>query len=103
MSVEDFHRYWREVHGPLVASTRSGSHVVRYEQNHRLLGDYERDPDGFDGVAEQWFESLDAFRASLAEPDYARIADDLPNFLDVGRIVFVVTEEPDVIIDRRPT
>lgn len=101
MGIEEFHKYWREVHGPLVASTRSGSYVLRYEQNHRALADYQRDPDGFDGVAVQWFESIDAFRASLAEPDYARIAQDLPNFIDLDRIVFVVTEEPDVVIDRR--
>jgi uncharacterized protein (TIGR02118 family) len=101
MGVEEFHRYWREVHGPLVASTRSGRHVIRYEQSHRTSADYDRDPDGFDGVAEQWFESVDAFRASLAEPDYARIAEDLGNFLDLDSLVFVLTDEPEVVIDRR--
>lgn len=100
MAIEEFHRYWREVHGPLVASTRSGSYVIRYEQHHRTLADYERDPEGFDGVAVQWFASIEDFRASLAEPDYVRIADDLPNFLDLDRVVFVLTDEPEVVIER---
>ena len=55
MSVEEFHRYWREVHGPLVASTRSGRHASRYEQNHRPLADYRDDDDrrGWDGVKDK--------------------------------------------------
>ena len=28
-----FHEHWRTVHGPLIAASRSGSHVVRYEQH----------------------------------------------------------------------
>lgn len=100
MGIEEFHRYWREVHGPLVASTRSGSHVLRYEQNHRASADYARDPDGFDGVAVQWFDSIESFWASLAEADYARIAEDLPRFVDLDRIAFILTEEPEVVIDR---
>ena len=35
MSPEEFHTYWRDHHGPLVMSTQSGSHVLRYEQHHR--------------------------------------------------------------------
>ena len=65
MSIEDFHAYWRGTHGPLVASTKSGQHAIRYEQNHRTLSDYERDPDGFDGCTEQWFTSVEDFWASV--------------------------------------
>lgn len=98
MSPEEFHTYWREHHGPLVASTRSGSHCVRYEQNHRSPADYARDEDGFDGVTEQWFKSLEDFYDSLNEPDYSLIQEDIPKFLDTGRIEFVLTEEPEVVI-----
>lgn len=101
MSPEDFHRYWRDRHGPLVASTRSGSHVLRYEQHHRPLADYGRDPRGYDGATQQWFSSVEDFFASLAEPDYQEIDADTRRFLDVDRLVFVLTEEPDVVIDGR--
>ena len=99
MTPEEFHRYWREVHGPLVASTRSGRHALRYEQNHRPLADYGR-PGGtdYDGVTEQWFESLDDFYASLKEEDYALIAADIEKFIDTSALVWVMTEEPEVVV-----
>ena len=99
MSPDDFHHYWRDVHGPLIASTKSGSHVLRYEQNHRPLSAYARDPDGYDGVTVQWFESEAEFHASLAEDDYQLIDEDLPRFLDVPALMFLLTEDAEVIID----
>ena len=99
MSADEFHRYWREVHGPLVASTKSGQHALRYEQNHVVRGN--DDDDGYDGVTVQWYESVEDFYASLREPDYADISADIAKFLDPARLEFVLTEEPDVIFDRR--
>jgi uncharacterized protein (TIGR02118 family) len=99
MSPEEFHAYWRERHGPLVASTKSGGHCLRYEQNHRAAADYARDEDGFDGVTEQWFGSLEDFYDSIREPDFAEIEADMPKFLDTDRLAFVLTEEPEVVID----
>ncbi|HVV35955.1 MAG TPA: EthD domain-containing protein [Acidimicrobiales bacterium] len=98
MAADEFHRYWREEHGPLVARTRSGQHALRYEQNHRVRGD--DDGDGYDGVTIQWFASVDDFYASIREDDYAEIAADIEKFLDASRLEFVLTEEPDVIFDR---
>jgi uncharacterized protein (TIGR02118 family) len=99
MSVEAFHRYWREHHGPLVASTRSGSYVRRYVQLHQVHApSAEATEPQFDGVTEQWFDSIDDYYASLAEPDYARIAEDLPKFLDVGRLAFVVVDDDGEVV-----
>lgn len=93
MSPEEFDAYWRDRHGPLVASTRSARHVLRYEQHPAAQRD-----SGWDGITEQWFESVDAFYASLREDDYHLIDEDLPNFLDVGALQFTLTEEPRVVI-----
>lgn len=98
MSSEDFHRYWRDVHGPLIASTQSGSYVLRYEQHHSV--DAGTDGNGYDGVTIQWFESDEAFHASLREPDYAEIDADTRKFLDVDQLAFILTDEPDVVFDR---
>ncbi len=99
MSPAEFHTYWRERHGPLVASTRSGSHVLRYEQHHRPLDDYgDVDDGGYDGVTVQWFASMDEYKAHIAETDFAEVWADLPHFLDVDRLSFVLTEEPVVIM-----
>ena len=94
MSREQFDRYWREEHGPLIRRTRSGSYVLRYLQ-HPAAGTGGR----WDGVTEQWFASMDAFWAALAEEDYRLIEADLPNFLDVEAIEFVLTEEPRTVIE----
>ena len=100
MTTEEFHTYWREKHGPLVASTKSGRHALRYEQNHRATGL----PDAlgaadFDGVTIQWFASVEDFEASLREDDYGTIAADLGKFLDVDNIVFLLTDDAEVVWD----
>ena len=100
MAPREFHDYWRDHHGPLVASTASGSHVLRYEQHHRALGDYGPEDDGaYDGVTVQWFASMDEYRAHVAEEDFGRVWADLANFLDVDRLAFVLTEEPVVVVE----
>ena len=100
MDREEFHRYWREVHGPKVRSSRMGSHVVRYEQHHRSAGDYAQPGRSeYDGVTVQWFRSMAEFDASLQEPDFADIAADMDNFMDTSSIEWIMTDEPDVIID----
>ena len=95
MTPEDFHRYWREQHGPLVMSTKSASWVRRYEQNHRPLSAYRGDDDrrGWDGVTIQWFDSMDDFYASIGEDDYALIDADTRRFLDVDALELIFTEE----------
>jgi uncharacterized protein (TIGR02118 family) len=99
LSPEEFHKHWREVHGPLIAATKSGSHVLRYEQHPRPLDDYAGDSDrGFDGVTVQWFESMDAYRAHMAEPDFGEIWADIERFLDTDRLHFVLTEHPRVVM-----
>lgn len=107
MTPAEFHAYWRERHGPLVAASRHGSYAVRYVQHHRALADYgpggADDPDaggdGYDGVTEQWFPTMDDYRASVAADDFPVVWADLGRFLDVDRLAFVVTEEPVIVID----
>lgn len=102
MSAEDFHRHWSEVHGPLVAGSESGKSVLRYERNPRPLGDYERTgaPDGPDGCTIQWFETIDDFWASATASDYPQINEDMESFIDTDSLQWILTEEPDVVIDR---
>ena len=101
MSVEEFHRHWRDVHGPLIAGLPNlARHVVRYEQHPRLEGSQAVGTAGFDGVAEQWFRSLDDFMAFVGEPDYARhVAPDEERFLDRAGLVWIISAAPRVVID----
>jgi uncharacterized protein (TIGR02118 family) len=102
MSVEEFHRYWREHHAPLVASTKSGQHAVRYEQNHRAVDPQDHlGASDYDGVTIQWFESVADFEASVREPDYADIGADLAKFLDIEHLVWMLTDDAEVVWDNR--
>ena len=100
MSPEEFHRYWRDHHGPLVSSTESGSYVIRYEQHHRALADYPAEDDGgFDGVTVQWFASRADYDKHVSAPDFRRVWADIEQFLDIDRITYVLTDEPVVVVD----
>lgn len=98
LTPAQFHAHWRDVHGPLIAASRSGSHVVRYEQHPRPLDDYTEDDDGFDGVTVQWFETMDSYRAHMAETDFRDVWADIERFLDTERLHFVLTEHPRVVM-----
>jgi len=101
-SPREFHEHWETVHGPLIAATRSGSYVLRYEQHPRPLDSYMGDDDpGFDGVTIQWFATMEDYSAHMVEPDFAEIWSDIESFLDTESLHFIVTEEPGrVIFDR---
>ena len=99
LTPAEFHAHWREVHGPLIAASSSGRHVLRYEQHPRPLEDYTSDDDpGFDGVTVQWFEDMEAYRAHMREPDFGDIWADIERFLDTERLHFVVTEHPRLVM-----
>jgi uncharacterized protein (TIGR02118 family) len=99
LSPQEFHDHWRNVHGPLIATTRSGGHVLRYEQHPRPLSDYSGDANpGYDGVTVQWFASMDEYRAHMAEDDFSVIWADIERFLDTDRLEFVLTESPRLLI-----
>jgi hypothetical protein len=97
---EHFHRHWRDHHGGLFRDVPElRRDVVRYVQNHRLTEDYARDPAGFDGVTEQWFEGLDRFVSSLSEPKVRElVGPDVAYMLDASSIEFILSGPPEVIL-----
>ena len=94
LTPAEFQDYWENHHGPLVANSKCGRYALRYEQHPRSLDDYRGDDDrsGYDGVTVQWFESMDAYRAHMAEPDFGDIWKDIERFLDPDQLHFVLTE-----------
>ena len=91
MSVEDFQKYWREVHGPLCNAAQA---MRRYVQNHTRLSIYAsgRTP-AYDGVAMAWFDSMDALRAAAPTPEFERLRADVENFIARDKSPFVLTQE----------
>lgn len=103
MSLEDFHRYWWQVHGPLNRDTPAvRKYFIRYEQNHRLAQDYERDACDLDGVTIEWFRSARDFFGMAVDPESRDvIRADEENFLDTDGLVWLLTGPEHVVLDRR--
>jgi len=90
----EFHRYWRDVHGPIVKKIRQNK---RYLQSHRIPVAGMNST--YDGVAEVWLEDDAALQALRQSPEYLQgaLADE-PNFIDMNRVEWMVTNDH-VILD----
>src|SRR5262245_55871772 len=92
MSAEDFHRYWREVHGEIAARIPG---LRRYVQCHAIaLGN---DAPQYDGTAEVWFDDMDAVGRAVASPEYAAARQDEARFIDLEHTALIFTEEVPVV------
>ena len=96
LSRFEFQAYWFDTHGPLVASVAETLQIRRYVQLHSLpAGASEglrasRDaPAEFDGVAELWFDSLEALAENGRRPEAqaagALLLEDERRFIDLPR------------------
>jgi uncharacterized protein (TIGR02118 family) len=66
-SLEDFHRYWGESHGPLYSNTRS---LRGYVQHLTLPEAYAGQPaPTYDGVSIFWFDDLHAMGVGTNDPE----------------------------------
>ena len=96
LTREAFQAYWRGTHAPLVASVADELQIRRYVQTHSLPPDVQqglrasRDaPAEFDGVAELWFDSLEAMaengRRPQAQAAAALLLEDERRFIDLPK------------------
>ena len=109
LSREEFQRYWRETHGPLVREHAGTLGIQRYVQVHTIespLNEALRASRGsegeiFDGVAELWWESAEALAAGSSTPEGRQAAQELredeKRFIDFGRSVMFVAEENPIV------
>jgi uncharacterized protein (TIGR02118 family) len=90
MTREAFQKYWREVHGPLVAKYAETVGLMRYVQVHTLHDAAARSDevrgqmaDVYDGVAELWFDP-DRAKGTAEERQACNrlLAEDERNFID---------------------
>ena len=89
LSVDEFRRHWHEVHRPLVEQLPGLRRLV--------LNDVLPGPDGapppYDGIAEDWFDSLEDLQAAFASPQAQRVNADTVNFLDMRRLQILSVAE----------
>jgi uncharacterized protein (TIGR02118 family) len=108
LSREEFQRYWREVHAPLVRDHAEALGIRRYVQAHsaeesmsRALGRSRESPEDFDGVAELWWDDLESLQAAGGTEEGRRAAAallaDERNFIDLPRSPLFLAEEHTII------
>lgn len=115
LTREEFRTYWRRVHpraaGPEAARALG---MRKYVQLHALPEDVNRrvassrpglEPE-FDGIAEVWLDSLEAYERAWASPEgeatMKRLLDDERNFIDWSRSTIFLAEEIVLIDEASP-
>ena len=111
ISQEDFHRYWREQHGPLVTSVSHIMNARRYVQSHTIdtpINDAFVESRGlapaYDGITEVWWDSEADLQASMGTEEgkkaYQSLLDDESKFIDFPNSRVFMTRE-NLIFDTR--
>jgi uncharacterized protein (TIGR02118 family) len=107
-SREEFQAYWFTNHAPLVRVHAEALGIRRYVQVHSIddaistaIAGPRQSPEPFDGVAELWFDSLDALIASgsseAGRAGAAALLEDERRFIDLERSPLFLAEERVVI------
>ncbi len=108
LSREEFQRTWREDHAPLVRKHKDALGILRYVQMHTDTGPMTEAlvasrgcGEPYDGIAELWYESLEAL-AGLASDPAARAAgralyEDERRFIDLENSRIFVGREIEII------
>jgi uncharacterized protein (TIGR02118 family) len=112
MTREQFQRYWRDHHAPLVKRHAEALRIRRYVQTHTRETDLDEAFAGsrgselrrYDGVAEVWWESIDdVVAAAGSEQGQAAgqaLLEDERRFIDLPNSALWLGEE-NVVIDER--
>jgi uncharacterized protein (TIGR02118 family) len=108
LSRQDFQTYWCEHHAPLVASVSDVLRIRRYVQTHSLpleaseaLRASRGGPEGYDGVAQLWWDSLEDLARNAGDPaavDGGRmLLEDERKFIDLARSPLWWGEEKSIL------
>lgn len=108
MARDEFQRYWREEHAPLVQQHAGALGILRYVQTHTrpgpeadLLRASRNGPEAYDGVAELWFQDLAALIEAASSPEGmaagAALLEDEQRFIDLAHSPLFLAEEHEVI------
>lgn len=108
LSRDEFQAYWLNVHAPLVRERAAVLGCRRYVQVHTLDLEglhqaFQRRnggaPEPFDGVAELWFDDLDALGVDDAARRHAgaELLDDERNFIDLACSPMWIAEEHEIV------
>lgn len=90
LSEDEFFHYWKCVHGAIGARIPG---LRRLVQSHRVAVPGDTRSSDFDGVAELWFDNVDALLAARQSPEWRASTEDEKNFINHKRVAYLVAEE----------
>ncbi|MEM6300951.1 MAG: EthD domain-containing protein [Pseudomonadota bacterium] len=115
LSLEEFQRYWRDQHAPLVAKHSQVLGIRRYVQSHTVPHDAisgaqraraasaDAVPEPYDGVAELWFDSEAALARLESDSDAAQagleLLQDEAKFIDLTNSPLWLAREHQIVGD----
>jgi uncharacterized protein (TIGR02118 family) len=91
----EFFHYWEIVHGPIGARIPG---LKRLVQSRRLTIHGDGFQTDYDGMAELWFDDMDALLAARQSSEWKISTQDEENFIDHNKVAYFVSEER-VILD----
>jgi uncharacterized protein (TIGR02118 family) len=90
MTDQAFFDYWQKVHGPMGARIPG---LRRLVQSRRIGIPGDQHQPAFDGMAELWFDDVDALLRARESPEWKASTADEVNFIDHSRVAYFVSEE----------
>jgi uncharacterized protein (TIGR02118 family) len=94
LSDAEFFHYWKNVHGPIGARIPGLRKLV---QSHTIPATNQIRVADYDGMAELWFDDLDALLTARRSPEWQASTEDEKNFVDGSKAAFFITEEHEVV------
>lgn len=115
LSREEFHKYWKDTHAPLVRRCAEALGIQRYVQLHtredplnEALRASRGAPEVYDGIAELWWKSREdlenAFATAEGQEAGRILLEDERRFIDLSRSPIWLAEEHEIArsSDSRP-
>jgi uncharacterized protein (TIGR02118 family) len=94
LSDEAFFNYWKNIHGPIGARIPGLRKLV---QSHTISSAEQLGPADYDGMAELWFDDLQALMRARNTAEWRASTADEKNFIDESKVAFFITEEHEII------
>ena len=90
LSFDEFSRYWRDVHGPIGARIPG---VRRLVQSVAIHDSREAREPTFDGMAELWFDDVEAVLRARESAEWHASTEDERHFIDHTRTAYFLSHE----------
>jgi uncharacterized protein (TIGR02118 family) len=90
LTDQEFFHYWKNIHGPIGARI---PRLRRLVQSHRLTVPGDKYQGDYDGMAELWFDDMEALLAARQSPQWEAASQDEVNFIDHQKVAYFVSEE----------